>query len=108
MPGPEQRRPGTPPPGGRRAAALSYGQGDDAPKVVASGRGHVAERILEIARESGVPVREDPMLAQALETLELGREIPADLYQAVAAALVWAYRLDRRASERGPAATRHG
>ena len=54
------------------AAALSY-PGHGAPKVVAAGKGHVAERILELAREAGVPTREDSALAQALAELELGR-----------------------------------
>jgi flagellar biosynthesis protein len=71
-------------------------EGTDAPKVVASGRGHAAEKILEAAREAGIPVREDPLLADALASLALGREIPPGLYQAVAETLVWAYRLDKR------------
>jgi flagellar biosynthesis protein len=78
----------------RVAAALSY-PGHGAPKVVAAGQGLVAERILELAREAGVPTREDSALAQALAELELGTEIPPLLYQAVAEALVWALRLDR-------------
>ena len=76
------------------AAALGY-PGHGAPKVVAAGKGLVAERILELAREAGVPAREDSALAQALAELELGTEIPPLLYQAVAEALVWALRLDR-------------
>ena len=77
----------------RRAAALHY-EGTGAPKVVASGRGLIADKILEAAREAGVPVREDAALAEALSKLELGREIPEVLYQAVAETLAWAYRLD--------------
>jgi flagellar biosynthesis protein len=77
------------------AAALSY-PGHGAPKVVAAGKGLVAERILELAREAGVPTREDGALAQALAELELGADVPPLLYQAVAEALVWALRLDRR------------
>jgi len=73
---------------------LSY-PGHGAPKVVAAGKGVLAERILELAKESGVPTREDSALAQALAELELGTEIPSPLYQAVAEALVWALRLDR-------------
>jgi flagellar biosynthesis protein len=76
------------------AAALSY-PGHGAPKVLAAGKGLVADRILELAREAGVPTREDSALAQALAELELGTEIPPLLYQAVAEALVWALRLDR-------------
>ncbi|MBX5469986.1 MAG: EscU/YscU/HrcU family type III secretion system export apparatus switch protein [Thermoleophilaceae bacterium] len=86
----------------RRATALRYLRGESAaPKVVASGRGHLAERILELARAHGVPIREDPALAEALAALDLGEEIPEDLYVAVAEALVWALGLDRRASRAG-------
>lgn len=84
----------------KRAAALRY-EGRDAPRVVASGRGLIAERILEAAHEAGVPVREDAALAEALSKLDLGREIPEALYQAVAETLVWAYRLDVRARPPG-------
>jgi flagellar biosynthesis protein len=80
----------------RRASALKY-EGTGAPKVVASGKGLVADRILEIAREAGLPVREDAALVEALAGLELDREIPEDLYTAVAEALAWAYSLDLRA-----------
>ena len=83
-----------------RATALRYESAEGAPKVVANGRNLVAEKILEAARAAGVPVREDPVLAQALETLELEQEIPPELYRAVAEALAWAYRL----TERRPAA----
>ena len=78
-----------------RATALRY-EGRDAPKVVATGKGLVAEKILEAAREAGIPLREDPVLVQALATLELEQEIPPELYRAVAEALAWAYRLSGR------------
>jgi flagellar biosynthesis protein len=84
----------------RRAAALRY-EGKDAPRVVATGRGLIADRILEAAREAGVPVREDAALAEALSKLELGREIPEALYQAVAETLAWAYGLDVSARRPG-------
>ena len=87
-------------PSGKRATALRY-DGPDAPRVVASGRNLVAEKILAAAREAGVPVREDAVLAQALETLELDAEIPPELYKAVAEALAWAYRLTGRAAATG-------
>jgi flagellar biosynthesis protein len=81
----------------RRAAALKYERGDDgAPKVIAAGAGLIAERIVEIAREQGVPVREDPALAEALARLELEQEIPPELFVAVAEVLVWAYGLEKR------------
>jgi flagellar biosynthesis protein len=81
---------------GRRAAAVRYRGGEGSPELVASGRGHVADAILHAAADAGVPVREDPALVQALATLELGQHVPAELYAAVAEALVWAYRLTGR------------
>ena len=66
-------------PPGKRAAALRY-DGRDAPRVVASGRNLVADKILEAAGEAGAPVREDAVLVQALETLELGSAMPPELY----------------------------
>lgn len=89
-------------PPARRATALSYG-GSGAPRVVASGRGLIAERILQEAAAAGVPVREDPALAAVLAALDLEREIPEALYAAVAEALAWAYALDARAAGGRPA-----
>ncbi len=87
----------TPPEGQRpRATALRYEQGSTAPTVVASGSGYVAEQIVKAALEAGVPVRSDPALASALAALDLGDEIPEELYRSVAEALAWAYRLDRK------------
>jgi flagellar biosynthesis protein len=80
----------------RKASALHYG-GTGAPKVVASGRGLIADRILDVAREAGIPIREDRALAEALSALELEQEIPEDLYKAVAETLAWAYALELQA-----------
>ncbi|CAA9497732.1 MAG: hypothetical protein AVDCRST_MAG65-2396 [uncultured Solirubrobacteraceae bacterium] len=80
----------------QRAAALRY-TGSGAPQVVAAGRGHVAETILASAREAGVPVHEDPDLADALALLALGDEVPEELWTAVARVLAWAYELDEKA-----------
>ena len=85
----------------RRATALRYTEGADAPEVVATGRGEIARKILEAAEEAGVPVRKDPALVEALSQLDVGQAIPPELYVAVAEALVWAYRLDARASTAG-------
>jgi flagellar biosynthesis protein len=85
------------PPDRKRATALHYAGGHGAPKVVAAGQGLIAERILEIAAAAGVPIREDEALVNALASLDLGQEIPEDLFVAVAEALAWAYRLDRAA-----------
>lgn len=85
---PEEARPA-------RAAALSYG-GDGAPKVVAAGRGTLADRILSRAREAGVPVHQDPALADTLAALGVGQEVPEELWMAVAEVLAWAYGLRGR------------
>jgi flagellar biosynthesis protein len=85
----------------RRATALRYTEGSDAPEVVATGRGEIARKILEAAEDAGVPVRKDPALVEALSKLDVGQAIPPELYVAVAEALVWAYRLDVRASKAG-------
>jgi flagellar biosynthesis protein len=89
----------------KRAVALQYDRtgGANAPKVVASGRRLIAERILEEARKAGVPVREDAALVEALSALDLGTEIGEELYAVVAEALAWAYKLDRRAAAAGGA-----
>jgi flagellar biosynthesis protein len=86
----------------RRATALHY-PGEGAPKVVATGKDLIADRILEIAKKAGVPIKRDAALAEALSQLELQHEIPEDLYLAVAETLAWAYSLDvaaRRARQR--------
>lgn len=90
MPDPKQ-------PERRRATALRYEEGQYAPRVTATGAGLVAERILAAAREAGIPVRHDPALAEALAKLELGADVPQELWRAVAETLAWAYRLDAQA-----------
>lgn len=84
----------------RLATALAYEPGAQAPKVTATGAGVIAEKIIETAREAGVPIRSDPGLVKALQALEIGEEVPEMLYVAVAEALAWAYRLDMQAGGR--------
>jgi flagellar biosynthesis protein len=79
----------------RRATALRY-SGEGSPEVVAAGAGELADRILARAREAGVPVREDPALAEALASLAVGTEVPEELWTAVARVLVWAYEVEDR------------
>lgn len=68
----------------KKAVALTYDEDkQNAPVIVASGMGYMAEKIVEIASENGVPVYEDDSLATVLTQLELGSEIPEELYQAV-------------------------
>lgn len=74
------------------AVALRY-DGAGAPRVTAKGRGEAAERILTLAREHRIPIREDPDLAALLSTVELGDEVPPALYRAVAEVIAFAYRL---------------
>lgn len=77
------------------AVALRYDRdGDAAPVVVASGERLLAERIKQVARESGVPIFRDVTLARSLRGLPEGEEIPAALYEAVAEVLRVVYRLD--------------
>ncbi|MEP0814984.1 MAG: EscU/YscU/HrcU family type III secretion system export apparatus switch protein [bacterium] len=80
----------------RLAVALKYEpeRGDSAPKVVASGRGYTAERIIEIAKASGVKIHEDPNLVRLLASVEIEREIPVALFAAVAEILALVYRAD--------------
>ena len=86
----------------RRAAALRYEPGRDrAPRVIASGQGHMADRILALAHEHGVPVQQDPALAAALTQLELDREIPPQLFAAVAEVIGFLYRLQGRQAPSG-------
>ena len=65
----------------RKAVALQYENGSPAPVVVASGMGYLAEKIVEVAAENGVPVYEDTSLATMLSQLQLGQEIPESLYR---------------------------
>ena len=79
----------------KKAAALKYDQAKNmAPRVVAKGKGHIAEQIIQVARESDVPLLEDRNLVNVLEALELESEIPAELYRAVAEVLVFIYRIN--------------
>ena len=80
----------------KRAVALEYNPDDAAPKVVAKGAGLIAEKILERAGESDVPVYEDAELVKSLDRLDLGANIPKELYEVVARVLVFIDWLDRR------------
>ena len=78
----------------KSAVALAYTQADAAPRVVAKGRGILAERIIERAHESGVYVHESPELVSLLLQVDLDQRIPPQLYIAVAELLAWIYRLE--------------
>lgn len=81
----------------KKAAALRYdAKKDAAPKVVAKGSGKIAERILQIAKEHNVPIKDDPQLVEVLSTLDLYQEIPPELYRAVAEILAFVYRMTKK------------
>jgi flagellar biosynthesis protein len=78
----------------RQAVALSYAPTQDAaPKLVANGRGYLAEKILELAQRYGIPIRQDKKLLQILSRLDLEEEIPPEVYKAVAEILAFIHRL---------------
>jgi flagellar biosynthesis protein len=81
----------------KRAVALRFTQGEDnAPVVVAKGKGLLAEQILRMARENNIPIQEDRNLVQVLSLLNIDQEIPPQAYQAVAAILAFIYRLNKK------------
>ncbi|MDE6568848.1 MAG: EscU/YscU/HrcU family type III secretion system export apparatus switch protein [Lachnospiraceae bacterium] len=80
----------------KTAVALEYEPDTDrAPKVVAGGHGHVAERIIETAQEHDVPVHQDENLARSLAEIEIGEYIPPELYQVVAEVLLFVDSMDK-------------
>ncbi|MEG1847472.1 MAG: EscU/YscU/HrcU family type III secretion system export apparatus switch protein [Lachnospiraceae bacterium] len=79
----------------KQAIALSYKEGDEAPTVLATGRGALAERIIEKAKEASVPVHQDNKLANTLSKLEIGDMIPPELYEVVAEILVFVDAMDK-------------
>jgi len=77
------------------AATIKYDhKRDQAPKVTASGRGIIAQKIIEIAAANGIPIKNDPALIQILSKLNVGAEIPVELYRAVAEILAFVYSLN--------------
>lgn len=79
----------------KTAVALAYEPGDMAPKILATGKGEVAERIIETAKEHDVPFYKDNKLAETLSKLEIGDTIPPELYDVVAEILVFVDDMDR-------------
>jgi len=77
------------------AVALHYEQ-PGAPRVVAKGQGEIGKKIIETAREHGVPIEENASLAGALSEVEIGDEIPVELYKAVAEVLMFIMRMSGR------------
>ncbi len=78
-----------------QAIAIAYDPAEDAPKILATGKGAVADRILEAAKENKVPVHKDSKLADTLSKLEIGEMIPPELYEVVAEILVFVDQMDK-------------
>jgi flagellar biosynthesis protein len=86
----------------KNAVALAYSESDAAPRVVAKGRGILAEQIISRARDAGVYVHESPELVSLLMQIDLDQRIPPQLYVAVAELLAWLYRLESGQSAGNP------
>ena len=80
----------------KQAVALRYDlDRDKAPRVVAKGKGHTAEHILEAAQKSSVPVYQNKTLVNMLMALDIDREIPPELYKAIAEVMAYVYKMDK-------------
>ncbi len=90
----------------KKAVALQYEAGDGAPVIVASGMGYMAEKIVEVAADSGVPVYEDNSLATILTQLKLGQEVPEELYKAIVEIYVYFLHFDPNRVKEGSAPQR--
>lgn len=84
-----------------KAVAILYdSQKSSSPRVVASGQGEVARRIIETAKEAGVHIQEDANLVELLSKIDLGDEIPTELYQTVAEVLAFVYKVNDKFKEK--------
>ena len=83
-----------------KAVALGYDiKKDDAPRVLASGKGKIAEEIISIAKNNGIPIQDDPVLTAALMEIDINKTIPPELYRVVAEVLSYIYRIQRKTSK---------
>lgn len=88
------------PQGIKKAVALKYApETSAAPKLIAKGKGKIAESIMAKAKENDVPIQEDPSLVEVLSKLDLDQEIPPELYKLVAEVLSFIYRSDQKAKQ---------
>lgn len=85
----------------KTAVAIAYEPGDEAPKILATGKGEIAEKIIEKAKEEDVPFYKDSKLANTLSKLEIGDMISPELYEVVAEILVFVDKMDRMKSKMG-------
>lgn len=79
----------------KTAVALEYQKGEKAPKVIATGQGYLAEKIIDVAEQSDVPIHKDEKLARSLSVLDIGEYIPPELYSIVAEVLVFVDSMER-------------
>jgi flagellar biosynthesis protein len=87
-------------PGQKKAVALSYQEKEDtAPRVIAKGKGILADSIIEAARKNDIPVQEDPSMIEVLHKLEVNEQIPEELYLAVAEIFSFIYQVDKHAEK---------
>ncbi len=83
------------------AAAIKYDdKRDAAPKLTAKGRGSIAEKIIKLAMEHNIPIREDPALVQILSRLDIDEQIPPEIYKAIAEILAFVYSVNEQYRER--------
>jgi flagellar biosynthesis protein len=85
----------------KMAAAIRYDSAkEDAPRLTAKGKGHVAEKIIELARRHNIPIRTDRALVHILSKLDLDQQIPPELYRAVAEILAFVYSANEQYREK--------
>ncbi len=77
-----------------QAIALHYGEDDNAPRILASGPGEIAKRILEVAEQNNIPIKRDDNLVSILSNFEVGVTVPPECYRAVAEILAFLFRTD--------------
>jgi flagellar biosynthesis protein len=80
---------------GPSAAVIRYEKGDRAPTVVAHGRGYIAEKIIELAKQNHIPIEEDVSLVQHLLDIDLGDNVPPQLYAVIAEILILIEKIDK-------------
>lgn len=84
----------------KSALAVHYDKvKDNAPRVVAKGKGSIADKIIELAEQNNIPIHEDPDLIEVLSKLDLGQEIPPELYKLIAEVLVYVYRSNNKVNK---------
>lgn len=81
----------------KTAVVINYNkEKDTAPKIIAKGKGILAEKIIEIAKQNNIPIYEDPDLIEVLSKLDLGQEIPPQLYKLIAEVLIYVYKSNNK------------